>query len=70
MYVFSGSTKLPDSEYELMYAVAVYWLSCLSEITLTLADCVWEVSFDDVDLIWDHNDGWRFPTDDELVNND
>lgn len=67
MNVFGGSIKLPDSECELMYEVAVYWLNCLSKITLVLADCKWDVSFDDVNLIWEQNDGWRFPTDEEYI---
>ena len=65
MNIFSGSTKLPDSGVELMYEVALYWLNCLSKITIVLVDCKWNVSFDDINLIWDHDDSWRFPTDEE-----
>ena len=49
-----------------MYAVARYWLKCLTEITGVLNGCNWGVHFDDVDLILDA-DGWRFPTDEEYA---
>ena len=64
--IFSGATKLPGGGYKTMYAVAEYWLKCLSEITGVLSGCNWDVHFDDVDLILDA-DGWRFPTDEEYA---
>ncbi len=30
-----------------------------------LTNSTWTVTFDDVDLILDSNEGWRFPTDEE-----
>ena len=63
--VFSGSTKLPMSNPQFMYDVANYWLKCLTEVTKLLEKCLWTVTFEDVDLILDENEGWRFPTDEE-----
>lgn len=63
--IFSGATKLPHSGYKTLYEVAGYWLQCLTEITQLLTGCEWEASFDDVSLIWDTREGWRFPTDEE-----
>lgn len=63
--VFSGSTKLPRNSPEALFDVANYWLNCLTEITHLLTNAVWNVTFDDVDLIFDVNEGWRFPTDEE-----
>ena len=64
--IFSGAVKLPGGGYKTMYAVAQYWLKCLTEITGGLNGCNWDVHFDDVDLILDA-DGWRFPTDEEYA---
>ena len=63
--IFSGATKLPDSEPELMFDVANYWLECLTEITYILGECQWNVTFEDVDLLFDSEVGWRFTTDEE-----
>lgn len=63
--IFGGATKLPDSAPEIMFEAANYWLKCLTEITNTLPDCQWTVTFEEVELIFDENDGWRFPTDEE-----
>lgn len=63
--IFSGSTKLPLEEPEFMFDVASYWLKCLTEITNALQDCEWTVTFEDIDLILDENEGWCFPTDEE-----
>ena len=63
--VFNGSTKLPDSDPQLMYEVATYWLNCLTEITNILPSCQWSVTFEEVPLIFDFIQGWRFPADDE-----
>lgn len=63
--VFSGSTKLPGTGAKTLFEVANYWLKCLTEITNALTDCIWTVMYEDVDLILDKNEGWRFPTDEE-----
>jgi hypothetical protein len=63
--IFSGSTKLPNSPLQFMFDVANYWLGCLTEITNVLIDCQWDANFDDVTLVLDEKDGWRFPTDEE-----
>lgn len=63
--IFSGSTKLPGGGPNFMFEVANYWLECLTEITAALGECEWNVTFDDVDLVFDEEEGWRFPTDEE-----
>lgn len=63
--IFSGSTKLPTTGPKTLFDVANYWLKCLTEITRLLTNATWAVTFDDVDLILDSNEGWRFPTDEE-----
>lgn len=65
--IFSGSTKLPNSGYKFLYEVANYWLKCLTEITKLLSTSEWEVLFDDVNMILDEKEGWRFPTDEEYA---
>jgi len=63
--IFSGSTKLPRNSSETLFEAANYWLKCLTEITHLLTNAAWNVTFDDVDLIFDLDQGWRFPTDEE-----
>ena len=63
--IFSGSTKLPRNSPNTLFEAANYWLKCLTEITRLLTNAVWNVTFDDVDLIFDLDEGWRFPTDEE-----
>ena len=63
--IFSGSTKLPGNSPQTLFDVANYWLKCLTEITHLLTNSTWNVTFDDVDLIFDEDEGWRFPTDEE-----
>ncbi len=63
--ILSGSTKLPGEELGTLFEVANYWLRCLTEITKILTNATWDASFDDVDLIYDIEEGWRFPTDEE-----
>lgn len=63
--IFNGSTKLPRNSPEALFEVANYWLKCLTEITHLLTNAIWDATFDDVDLIFDINEGWRFPTDEE-----
>ena len=63
--IFSGSTKLPGNGPKTLFEVANYWLKCLTEITHLLTNATWNVTFDDVDLIFDLDEGWRFPTDEE-----
>ena len=66
--IFSGSTKLPRNSPNTLFEAANYWLKCLTEITRLLTNAVWNVTFDDVDLIFDLDEGWRFPTDEEYKN--
>lgn len=61
--IFEGATKLPSKELQLMFDTANYWLKCLTEITYILKNSKWHVNFDDVELIWDQQEGWRFPND-------
>ncbi len=61
--VFQGATKLPDSDMELSFEVAEYWLECLTEITRLLHGCQWTVTLDDVGIVWNDIYGWSFPTD-------
>lgn len=63
--IFSGSTKLPGNSPKTLFDAANYWLKCLTEITHLLTNAAWNVTFDDVDLIFDLEEGWRFPTDEE-----
>ena len=63
--IFSGSTKLPRNSPKTLFEVANYWLKCLTEITHLLTNAAWNVTFDDVDLVFDADEGWRFPTDEE-----
>ena len=63
--IFSGATKLPGNSPEILFIVANYYLECLSEITYNSTNAKWSVTFDDVELIFDLNNGWRFPTDEE-----
>lgn len=64
--IFSGATKLPYiDDFELSFEICEYWLECLTEITKVLHDCQWNVSLDDVSLIYSKDTGWRFPTDNE-----
>lgn len=63
--IFSGATKLPGNGPKALYDTVNYWLKGLTEITRLLEGASWEVRFDDVDLILDPEEGWRFPTDEE-----
>ncbi len=63
--IFSGSTKLPGMSAKVLFDVANYWLGCLTEITRLLEDAEWSAAYDDVALIYDLEEGWRFPTDEE-----
>lgn len=63
--IFSGAAKLPGNSPEILFNVANYYLECLTEITHILSNAKWSVTFDDVELIFDLNVGWRFPTDEE-----
>lgn len=63
--IFNGSTKLPGNGPKVLYDTANYWLKGLTQITRLLEGASWEVRFDDVDLILDPEEGWRFPTDEE-----
>lgn len=59
--IFDGATKLPDSDIEISFEIACYWLECLTEITEVLKDCQWTVTIDDTEMVWDNNYGWSFP---------
>lgn len=63
--IFSGSTKLPGNDPKTLFEAANYWLECLTEITKLLVNAEWNVTFDDVELVLDRDEGWRFPTDEE-----
>ncbi len=63
--IFSGSTKLPGNGPKTLFEVANYWLECLTEITKLLVNAEWNATFDDVELVLDADEGWRFPTDEE-----
>lgn len=65
--IFSGATALPGGGYKRMYEAALHWLKALTDIRNALSGCVWDVRFDDVDLIWEESTGWRFPTDEEYA---
>ena len=61
--ILAGATAIPQKKY---YDVILYWLKCLTDITRILHECEWDVRFEDVDLIWEEDDGWRLPTDEEM----
>ena len=66
--VLDGATTIPMN-MDIFYDVIQYWLKCLSELTVFLSDCEWNVHLDDVNLIWESPNGWRVPTDEEMRNN-
>ena len=71
--IFSGATKLPTVEQgdiQTLFDIIGYWVKCLNEITKALPGAVWEVNLDDMEMIWDYNEGWRFPTDEEYKSGD
>lgn len=51
--------------YQALFKVANYYLECLTEIAHILPNAKLSVTFDDVDLIFDLNARWIFPTDEE-----
>ncbi|MFP9459046.1 hypothetical protein AB6D30_01905 [Pectobacterium brasiliense] len=51
--VFSGSTKLPDSNEEATWIGVQHWCQCLSEIRAALTHCEWHVAVDDHSIPWD-----------------
>lgn len=65
--IFNGSAEIPAENGVISLEIAGYWLMCLNEITGILADCTWEVMFDDgLEMIWNPDiSGWRYPTDTE-----
>ncbi len=63
--VLDGATTIPMN-MDIFYDVIQYWLKCLSELTVFLSDCEWNVHLDDVNLIWESPNGWRVPTDEEI----
>ena len=63
--VLDGATAVPMNR-KYFYEGILYWLKCLTELTRTLPDCQWCARLDDVDLIWEAENGWRLPTDEEM----
>ncbi|KRG14781.1 hypothetical protein ACA30_10050 [Virgibacillus soli] len=58
--IFEGATKLPFSEdIEDMLAALYYWLSCLTEIRRVIAGGEWHVHLDDLDAMWNEDEGWQ-----------
>lgn len=67
--IYDTGIDLPfDTEPELFYDMALYWLKCFTEITNYLSDAECKVVFEDVELIFDEETGWRFPDDEEYTN--
>lgn len=66
--VLDGATAIP-MDTKNFYDIILYWLKCLTELTESLCDCEWNVHFDDVELIWELQSGWRLPTDEEMRRN-
>ena len=63
--VLDGATSIP-MVMKAFYEIILHWLSCLTELTGLLPDCAWSAHLDDVDLIWEKENGWRLPTDEEM----
>lgn len=59
--IFSGATKLPPEDSELVCQIANWWLDCLEEITQALPGAQWHVNLDDFDLEWTEEERFRFP---------
>lgn len=64
--VLDGATRIPWIR-SIFYDVIVYWLKCLTELTMLLSDCEWKARLDNVSLIWEGGTGWRLPTDEEYA---
>ncbi len=65
--IFEGSTKLPFSDdFEDMLTALFHWLSCLTEIRRVIPEGEWRVHLDDIDAIWDEEDGWQMPMNEQL----
>ena len=65
--IFSGATKLPtvdEDDIQILFDITDYWVKCLDEITKALPGAAWEVNLDDMEMIWDEEEGWRFPKND------
>lgn len=65
--ILCGATKLPSmiDDGETWFKIANYWLRCLTEMTYYLKGAQWEVCFEEVELIFEKGQGWRFPNDEE-----
>lgn len=66
--IFAGDIRIPFYSPELedeLEEFLDYWLQWLTEITHVLVGAEWEVSVEDVPLLWDNESGWRLMTDEE-----
>lgn len=62
--IFCGATKLPMTEEpEDIFDACLHWAQCLTEIRKTVLNAVWEVSLDDIELLWDEETGRYFSDD-------
>lgn len=69
--IFSGATKLPtvdEDDIDILLSIVNYWVKCLDEITEALPGAAWKVNLDDIEMIWDEENGWGFPADDVKEN--
>ena len=65
--IFAGNIRLPfrDASQNGLEEFMDYWLKWLTEITYVLVGAEWEVSLEEVPLLWDKEKGWRLMTDEE-----
>ena len=73
--IYSGNLRVPlefmssdaeDENYKVMKEFMDYWLKFLSDITRVLSDAEWDAQFEDLPLIWEEENGWRFMSDEEF----
>ena len=63
---FAGEVKIGGRTAQNKYDATLWWLKCLSEIRRAVPGCEWDVSLEEVPLLWEDEGGWRFPTDEEF----
>jgi hypothetical protein len=64
--VLAGSVGLPETDVETMWEATLHWADLLTELRRALpADLDWTVSLDDVEMLWNAQDGWDFPEDED-----
>lgn len=65
--IFAGDIRLPfrTATQNGLEEFIDYWLKWLTEITYVLVGAEWEVSLEEVPLLWDKEKGWRLMTDEE-----